>query len=63
MVRASWRRFTGRRLWSDQHVGDLAQCAVVHQTAVIKHMVEAAEIITFVCDRLQVEPLLFRRQD
>ena len=33
----------------DQHVADLAECAVGHQTAVIKEMVEAAEIITFAC--------------
>ena len=38
----------------DQHVDDLAQCAVGHQTAVIKHIVEAAEIITFACDRLRL---------
>ena len=35
----------------DQHVDDLAQCAVRRQTAVIKHM---AEIITFDCDRLSL---------
>ena len=34
----------------DQHVDDLAQCAVGHQTEVIKQMVEAAEIITFACE-------------
>ena len=36
----------------DQHVDDLAQCAVGHQTAVIQQMVEAAEIATFACGRL-----------
>ena len=36
----------------DQHVDDLAQCTVGRQTAVIKQMVEAAEIITYACDRL-----------
>ena len=30
----------------DQHVDDLAQCAVGRQTAVIRQMVEAAEIVT-----------------
>ena len=39
---------------SDQHVDDLAQCAVGCQTAVFKQMVEAAEIITFACDRLSL---------
>ena len=38
----------------DQHVDDLAQCAVGRQTAVIEQMVEAAEIITFACDRLSL---------
>ena len=37
-----------------QHVDDLAQCAVGRQTAVIKQMVEAAEIITLACDRLSL---------
>ena len=35
----------------DQHVDDLAQCAAGHQVAVTRQMVEAAEIITFACDR------------
>ena len=43
----SWRRV-------DQHVDDLAQCAVGRQTAVIKQMVEAAERITLACDRLSL---------
>ena len=34
----------------DQHVDDLAQCTVGRQTAVIKQMVEAAGIISFVSD-------------
>ena len=38
----------------DQHVDDLAQCAVDHQTAVIKHIVEAAEIITSAFGRLSL---------
>ena len=38
----------------DQYVDDLAQCAVGHQTVVIKQMVEAAEIITFACDGLSL---------
>ena len=39
--------------WSriDQHVDDLAQCAVGRQTAVVKQTVEAAEFIAFACDR------------
>ena len=36
----------------DQHVDDLAQCAVGRETAVVKEVVEATEIITFACDRL-----------
>ena len=35
-------------------VDDLAQCVVGRQTAVIKQMVDAAEIITFACDRLSL---------
>ena len=38
----------------DQHVDDLAQRVVGRQTAVIEQMVEAAEIITFACDRLNL---------
>ena len=38
----------------DQRVDDLAQCAVGRQTAVIEQMVEAAEIITFACDRVSL---------
>ena len=38
----------------DQHVDDLAQCAVGRQTAVIKQMVGATEIIAFACDRLSL---------
>ena len=38
----------------DQHVDELTQCAVGHQTAVIKQMVEVAGIITFACDRLSL---------
>ena len=34
-----------------EEVHNQAQCAVGRQTAVIKRMVEAAEIITFACDR------------
>ena len=34
-----------------RHVDDLVQCAVGRQTAVIKQMVEVAEITTFACDR------------
>ena len=38
----------------DKHVDDLAQCAVGRQTVVIRRMLEAAEIITFACDRLNL---------
>ena len=38
----------------DQRVDDLARCAVGHQTAVVKQMVEAAEIIILACDRLSL---------
>ena len=38
----------------EQHVDDLAQCAVGCQTAVNKQMVEAAEILTLACDRLSL---------
>ena len=35
---------------AEQHVDDLAQCAVGRQMAVIKQMMAAAEIISFACD-------------
>ena len=33
---------------------DLAQCVVGRQTAMVKRVVEAAEIVTFACDRLSL---------
>ena len=50
---------------ADQHVDGLAQCAVGRQTAVIKQMVEAAEITTSClrqtesCHLAQVDHLFF----
>ena len=53
----------------DQHVDDLAQCAVGRQTAVIKQVVEAAELITFALRQpepgplAQVDHTLLQRKD
>ena len=38
----------------DQHADDLAQSTLGRQTAVIKQLVDAAEIIIFTCDRLSL---------